>query len=248
MQNSVINSLTVMKKIYKILTAVSVFAAALSCDKDSAETGSLKVGILGDSISTYEGFIDNSYKSYYPRVEEGVKADVDDWTKTYWGILLNQYWYAELDVNASYSGTCITPRTGFTTDFMTRAAKFKDPDVIIVNGGTNDYLKGKKGDGVVTPEKFKAAYEDLLAALQKNYPKAQIIMVVCDFVKGDYGDISVATAGKFGVPCVDLRADTKSIGKVYGDKTNPHPNAVGMAFIAEKIYNQTKSIVDAIKK
>ena len=73
-------------------------------------------------------------------------------------------------------------------------------------------------------------------------------MVVCDFVKGDYGDISVATAGKFGVPCVDLRADTKSIGKVYGDKTNPHPNAVGMAFIAEKIYNQTKSIVDAIKK
>lgn len=45
-----------------------------------------------------------------------------------------------------------------------------------------------------------------------------------------------------------MRADTKSIGKVYGDKTNPHPNAVGMAFIAEKIYNQTKSIVDAIKK
>ena len=94
-----------MKKIYKILTAVSVFAAALSCDKDSAETGSLKVGILGDSISTYEGFIDNSYKSYYPRVQEGVKADVDNWTETYWGILLNEYWHAELDVNASYSGT-----------------------------------------------------------------------------------------------------------------------------------------------
>ena len=233
-----------MKKIYKILTAVSVFAVALSCDKDSVETGSLKVGILGDSISTYEGFIDNSYKSYYPRVEEGVKADVDDWTKTYWGILLNQYWYAELDVNASWSGTCITPRDGFSTDFMTRALTFKDPDIIIVNGGTNDYLKGKKGDGVVTPEKFKAAYEDLLAALQKNYPKAQIIMVVCDFVKGDYGDISVETAKKFGVPCVDLRADTKSIGKVFNDRTNPHPNAAGMKFIAEKIYEQTKSVFE----
>ena len=131
---------------------------------------------------------------------------------------------------------------------MTRATKFRNPDIIIVNGGTNDYLKGKKGDGVVTPQKFEAAYENLLTALQAKYPQTQIVVVVCDFVKGDYGDISVATAEKFGVPCVDLRADTKSIGKVFNDKTNPHPNAAGMAFIAKEIYNQTKSIVDNLEK
>ena len=237
-----------MRQIYKILTAVSVFAVVVSCDKDSAETGSLKVGILGDSISTYEGYIDNSYKSYYPRVEEGVKADVDNWTETYWGILLNEYWHAELDVNASYSGTCITPRDGFKTDFMTRAAKFKDPDVIIINGGTNDYLKGKKGDGVVTPEKFRVAFENLLAALQKKYPHAQLMVVVGDFVKGDYGDIAVETAKKFSAPCVDFRPDTKSIGKVFGDKTNPHPDAAGMAFMAKEIYSRTKSLIDNLKK
>ena len=237
-----------MKQIYKILTAVSVFAAAVSCDKDSAETGSLKVGILGDSISTYEGYIDNSYKSYYPRVEEGVKADVDNWTETYWGILLNEYWHAELDVNASYSGTCITPRDGFNTDFLTRATTFKNPDVIIVNGGTNDYLKGKKADGAVTPEKFRVAFENLLTALQKKYPYAQLIVVVGDFVKGDYGDIAVETAKKFRVPCVDFRPDTKSIGKVFGDKTNPHPDAAGMAFMAKEIHDRTKSVIDNLKK
>ena len=88
--------------------------------------------------------------------------------------------------------------------------------MIIINGGTNDYLKGKKGDGVVTPEKFRVAFENLLTALQKKYPHAQLIVVVGDFVKGDYGGIAVETAKKFRAPCVDFRPDTKSIGKVFG--------------------------------
>lgn len=241
-----------MRKVFMTVAAAMVVFAANSCAKDEASDGVLRVGILGDSISTYEDYIDSSYKSYYPRqeVRDGflAKADVDDWTKTYWGVLLNEYWNAELDVNASWSGTCITPRAGFKTDFLTRAETFINPDIIIVNGGTNDYLKGKKGDGVVTPEKFRTAYEKLLEKLNERYPATQIIVVVGDFVKSDYGDISVEVADKYKFPCIDFRPDTKSIGKVFDEKSNPHPNAAGMRFMAEKIYDQTKPIVDNINR
>lgn len=247
-----------VRKIFMMSAAALMVLAANSCTRDNGlaalgtDGGPLRIGILGDSISTYEGYIDNSYKSYYPREEvrdgELVGSDVDDWTKTYWGILLEEYWNAELDVNASWSGTCITPRAGFNSDFLARAKTFIDPDIIIVNGGTNDYLKGKKGDGVVTPEKFRTAYENLLDILKASYPQAQVMIVVGDFVKSDYGDISVETADKYNLPCIDFRPYTKSIGKVFNDRSNPHPNAAGMRFMAEKIYDQTKSIVDNLNK
>lgn len=96
-------------------------------------------------------------------------------------------------------------------------------------------MKGKKGDGVVTPEKFRTAYEKLLEKLNERYPATQIIVVVGDFVKSDYGDISVEVADKYKLPCIDFRPDTKSIGKVFDEKSNPHPNAAGMRFMAEKI-------------
>jgi hypothetical protein len=60
----------------------------------------LRVGVIGDSISSFSGIIPNGYKAYYPKSD----CDVDKWTKTYWGILINEYWNAELDVNCSWSG------------------------------------------------------------------------------------------------------------------------------------------------
>ena len=242
-----------MKRFYILFLSVLCICSCadkFSGTSDTLGTGNgvLSVGILGDSISTYEGYIDSSYKSYYPRIQDGVRADVDDWTKTYWGILLQEYWHAELDVNASWSGTCITPRSDFKTDFLTRAGTFGNPDIIIVNGGTNDYLKRPQKGGTVTPEDYRTAYRNLLSFLKGKYPRALIIIVIGDFVKLDYGDISKETADEFGLPCVDFRQDSKNRGKVFDEKTNPHPNASGMRFMAEKIYNQTKSTVESLNK
>ena len=116
--------------------------------------GKTKVSIIGDSISTFEGYIVSGYRKYYPA------AGVETVDQTYWYKFIYEYMTnAELCKNLAWSGSLVHRITDETYSgthwynhyFYARAAAdgFGDADVLIVNGGTNDY--GYQGD-IVKPE------------------------------------------------------------------------------------------------
>ena len=210
-----------------------------------------RLGIIGDSISTFEGIIPSSHLKYYPRAG----CDVDDWKKTYWGLLATQYWNCELDVNTSWSGSSVASgkagsvRTPFVDH--SRLDLFQDPDCVILFGGTNDAIASNEiGLGEYsydTPldqinhyRRFRDAYIYVIRYLQQKFPDVQIICIIGTDVTGEYG-VSVETIARhYGLPYVDFRND-KVAGKVT-IYSGSHPDAAGHAYKAKKIYDETLSL------
>ena len=209
-------------------------------------TKKLRVGVIGDSISTFSGAIPSAYKAYYP------KGDVDVWTETYWALLINEYWKAELDLNCSYSGSRVAPISGYDTDFVARCETFIDPDIVLLHGGTNDYASEyvelgefdftSSVDNLNTFARFRESYIAVIKKMQAKYPDALIICIIGDYAKGDYGESVKTIAEHFDLPYVDFRGDSK-VTKCSGS----HPNAAGMAHMAARIYEETKEQIEEIK-
>lgn len=213
----------------------------------------LKVGVIGDSISSFSGIIPSGYKAYYPKSD----CDVNTWQKTYWGKLITEYWDAELDVNCSWSGGCVAPGvSGKTTgsDFVSRCRDFINPDIILLFGGTNDAIASNGvalGDydydspfaSLNTHLRFRDSYIAVVKAIQANYPQAQIIVILGDHVTGDFATSVVEIAGHYELPLVDFRDDPTLAANKY---SGSHPNAKGMAYMAKKIYDETKDIVSKL--
>lgn len=136
-----------------------------------------KLSIMGDSISTYEGYIPSGALSYYPA------GDVTSVQKTYWQYLASQEGMIIDTVNA-YGGTTVatkwqtTDRPEMTSEG--RLSNLGNPDFIVVFGGVNDYGGNPLGDypvdGTYTNMfEFRTAYAYLLDQLKQRYPSARII-------------------------------------------------------------------------
>lgn len=205
-----------------------------------------RLAILGDSISTYSGKIPSDHRAYYPSTNAAC-ADVNSWTKTYWGLLINEYWHCELDVNSSWSGSCVAAGdpTVVRTPFVQRCGLFKKPDVIIIFGGTNDCQTERKialGEFDYTSPlstlnkyaRFRESYIWVIKTLQGMYPEAQLICIVGNHIEGEYGNSVKAIAEHMGIPYVDFRNDKQVT--VYEQL---HPNAAGHAHMAKRIYEET---------
>lgn len=204
-----------------------------------------RIGVLGDSISTYRDMIPAGYMTYYPR-SSGDDSDLNDWKKTYWGLLITNYWMGKLDMNSSWSGGCVAP--GSTRNypaFTARCTDFIDPDVILLFGGTNDcqsQFAVTVGEfdfdtpvgQLNTNARFRESYIAVIKTIQVAYPKAKIICIVGNHIDGLYGSSIPSIADHFGIPCVDFRGD-KAV-TVYN---SVHPNAAGHAHMAKKIYEST---------
>ena len=106
----------------------------------------LRVSLVGDSITTYEGPLVTNFSNsenggaYYPT---GNVTSVSD---QYWHKLINKMSNAVLDVNNSLRGSMVIRRTQsnyLNVDFSARVALYGlgNPDVVIINGGTNDCTK-----------------------------------------------------------------------------------------------------------
>lgn len=144
------------------------------------------LSILGDSISTYEGYIPERSAVFYP-----FQGDVTDVSQTWWARLLEDTGM-ELCSNGSSSGsTCVgdslcidEPKYGCSDYRISQltGTEGKMPDVIIVYMGTNDLLNGSElgdNDGTKLVEEgmiknFSDAYTMMLDKLESNYPAAQI--------------------------------------------------------------------------
>ena len=200
-----------------------------------------KLSIIGDSISTFDksGYKIDGYEMYYPY------GDVDDVNKTYWKKLMDASGM-QLEVNASYSGSCITnvmQQSGYP-DFYDRVELLGNPDVIIVELGLNDYRQGSLA-GVtyniidfdkeqLSESDFTEGYIKGIKGLISNYPSAKIYCLSM-IPHNSYGElrpeaIIIKTIAEH-YECVFIDCS----GYDTTGMTTVHPNAFGMNYIAKKI-------------
>ena len=209
-----------------------------------------RVGILGDSISTFAGVLCNSaYGPFYPNDDPnvGVNPDlaVDCEEKTWWWRLIYGYMHnAELDANSSWGGTRVVHevKKDIGAGFVDRAYDFVNPDIIIIHGGTNDKNQSTPlgeydwdvpvGEGDFSC--FRSAYVQLVKMLQERYEGVQLILLIGDTLTSGYENSIIEIARHFGLPYVDFVG--ASIPKCKGS----HPTAQGMSIMAERIYNTCK--------
>lgn len=103
----------------------------------------IRVSVIGDSISTFIGWIPGGYSTYYP------SGDVNNAKQTYWyRLAYDNMTNAVIDKNIAWSGSlvCAAPNSAYSTehwwnqDFVARfiARGMGNPDVILLHGGTND--------------------------------------------------------------------------------------------------------------
>ncbi|MFA7108757.1 MAG: SGNH/GDSL hydrolase family protein [Sphaerochaetaceae bacterium] len=126
--------------------------------------------ILGDSISTFKGYIPDNFESFFPF--EGYEVNSVEMT---WWKLLEKKLELNLLVNGSYSGSRIS-RTGFkhpqSSAFISEGRQsILGGDIIIVFGGTNDF---GQAEDQATFDTFTKAYNLLVFQLIEKFPLSEI--------------------------------------------------------------------------
>lgn len=179
-----------------------------------------KIAIIGDSISTYEGYIPSSWRVYYEgkiRDATGVLTVEDTWWKLL-AVKLNA-----LDVRSySYSGSMIEGK-GFPAACSRERIKAIvddgfDPDVLIIFMGINDYgwggslnqAKGKSEAKSYTStdcfkenetfsanrsalSDFETAYTQVIKNINEYFPDAHVFC--CSLLPAYISDIEIDTFG-----------------------------------------------------
>ena len=243
-----------MKFKFLLSLLLIVFATQTSCGQternshqnDNAATrleqkqNPKKVSILGDSYSTFAGWIPEGYIAWYrPVPKEGRPTDVTEVDQTWWDIYIKKNGY-QLEKNNSYSGSTIC-NTGYEKkdysdrSFISRVADLGNPDIIFVYGATNDsWADSPLGDYVYenwTPKElksFRPASAYMLSELKRLYPEAEITFIVNDapILKPEIISSIREICDHYGVKYVMI----KDLSTMSG-----HPDQKGMQQIVQQL-------------
>lgn len=191
------------------------------------------ISIMGDSISTYQGWSNvapgsTSAAVYYPH------GSITNVNQMYWKKLVDRTG-AKLLVNNSWSGSYCSnngngPVVSTTNDRCKQLGKDGiDPDYIIINIGTNDFdynvqigtWNGRGEDfpanpDTTAPSTFREAYSVMMARIKKNYPLAKVYCctVPCGNRRG--GGYNEKTSN--GVYLVEFNDAIREIATAYGSR------------------------------
>ena len=199
------------------------------------------VSVLGDSYSTYEGFLTPSTNAVWYQLKNGErKTDVTSVTQTWWHLLLKQKGW-QLCVNNSYSGSTIC-HTGYDGNdysdrsFLTRMDNLGCPDIIFIFGATNDSWAGAplgeyQYEGIAPSDlwSFRPAMARMLEWMQQRYVNTDIYFILNDGLSKGINESVHTICQHYGVKCIVL----KDIHKLSG-----HPSVRGMEQIASQIAAQ----------
>ena len=227
-------------------------------DAPAASGKKIRVGIMGDSISTFAGeLFDQEYKPHYPRSEdEGTSDALTSVNQTWWGKIVYEYMAnAEIDAVSSMGGSKVIsqPRSGYVSGYpalvwdagmVDRVYDFNTPDVIFIHGGTNDNtLESELGTiqcdlpiREMDDFKFRSAYASMVRKLMEYYTGAQLILIIGNTLSEPYAQAIINVAEHYDLPYVSFIGD--DIPACVSDASKVHPNPAGHAFMAEKIFRE----------
>lgn len=195
------------------------------------------ISILGDSYSTFKGYVlpDTNYV-WYPQ-EKAENNDVQDVRQLWWHQMIREHGY-RLCQNNSFSGATIC-HTGYKGDdysdrsFCTRLRYLGSPDVILVFGGTNDsWAKSPIGDFQYGNWQksdlynFRPAMAYLLANLQNYYPGTEVYVIINTELSEEVTSSMKTICDHYNVKYIQL----VDIEKQWG-----HPSQKGMKVIADQV-------------
>lgn len=212
--------------------------AALLLVMPSAAQSRKSVSILGDSYSTFEGFVEPSTNElWYFAKPKSRQTDVNDVKQTWWHRFITDNGYL-LEKNNSYSGATVST-TGYQGNdysdrsFITRMKNIGSPDMILIFGATNDSWAGSPigefnwndiyGGNM---KEFRPALAYMLSYLKNRHPNAEIIYLINDGLKQEITSSIIEACRHFGIPYVEFHDI---------DKTAGHPNVNGMRQISEQL-------------
>ena len=166
-----------------------------------------KISILGDSLSTYQGYNPTGNLVYYPNENN----DVDSVEKTWWKKVIMDS-NSVLSINESYSGSKISGTDN--SSFVNRIKNLGEPQYLIIHGGTNDLWQNVPAgvlhfdsiESELNTEEFADAYDGLIRKVVLLYPTTNILLIIPHCVTEPYAEIIKEIADHyklFGV--VDLR-------------------------------------------
>ena len=220
-----------MKRI--IFSLTMLLAAITACGQNSP----LRISILGDSYSTFEGYLTPDTNAVWYWDKEWECTDVRTVRQTWWHQLLKETGM-KLCVNNSFSGATIC-YTGYKQEdysdrsFVTRVPYLGSPEVIIVFGGTNDsWAKSPVGEFKYENwtrqdlYSFRPAMACMLSSLQDYYPGAEIYVVINTGLTKEVTESMQVISDHYGVRWILLH----DIDKQWG-----HPSQKGMRQIAEQL-------------
>lgn len=224
-----------MKKLL-ILALVAILALPMAAQRKS-------VSILGDSYSTFEGFMEPSSNElwYYAKPKEK-QTDVKNVKQTWWHQFITNNGYL-LERNNSYSGSTVST-TGYQGNdysersFINRMKNLGSPDMILIFGATNDSWAGSPlgefdwtGSSQGDMRQFRPALCYMLRYLQERHPNAEIVYMINDGLKESITSSIIEACNHYGIPYVQFHDI---------DKTAGHPNVNGMRQISEQLTEALK--------
>lgn len=218
-----------------------VLAIFLGLNAGASDGGKQIISILGDSYSTYEGYIPEGNAPWYGP-SNTKQNDVKDVRQTWWWQLITEGGYV-LGKNDSYSGATIS-YTGYRGEdysdrsFITRLPGLGPCDILLIFGGTNDSWCGAPlGEFVYSKltrghlYEFRPALGKLLTEAQNRYPGTRIVFIINSELKESITSSIVTECEKFGIEYIQLKDVEKQSG---------HPSIKGMTAIKNQVLNFLK--------
>jgi lysophospholipase L1-like esterase len=209
-------------------SSIGIKAEVIAVKENSIYNGK-KLSILGDSISTFSGYIPEGNVTYYP---QGTVQSVSDtwWYKLYTALGMT------LDVNNSWSGSRVTTTAGDdSAGCMTRCENLGNPDVIIVYMGINDFnnevaLGTYDGTSALPNDttKFREAYSIMLNKILTKYQSAEVWVATLPQCERN-GETGFPEVNGNGVALVEFNKAIKELAEAFGVKVLDH-NKCGLTY------------------
>ena len=200
-------------------------------EKGTNEYNGKSFGVIGDSISTFLGYIPTGYSHFYPYPT----ADVCDIYQTWWMRTINKLG-GSLFLNNSYSGSCVAAGIPSDSQNPDRLSKFimngQTPEYIIIFMGSNDLASG------INVTLFEKAYRKMLDELLIINPDFKFILCTLpenllykknEELRIEYNDIIEKISVDYKQKLVDME-EFSLVGNLVD---SAHPNKTGMMEMSE---------------
>lgn len=195
------------------------------------------LAVLGDSYSTFAGFIPKGNACWYNSPADHKRTDVTKVEQTWWWQVANEGGY-KLGAIESYSGATIC-NTGYRDEdysdrsFVTRCTNLGNPDIILICGATNDsWANAPIGDYKYANWKrvdlyfFRPAMAKMLNDIKLHYPNVEVYFILNTELKKEINESVLEVCKHYDVPVLEL---------VDIDKKSSHPSVKGMKAIAQQV-------------